>query len=132
MPKQKIGHTTPDVEGFGRFDFVVGWNRDMSVQVGIETPDAGGAGTGQRHLVDFIYGDQSTEIGKMLRERLQLDTAEGAYPATDDVLGRIILDCVTGSTPFGTSVWWHPDRQMINKLIRTLRLARDQAYGKDA
>lgn len=143
MPKQKINHSTPSVDGFDRFDLVVGWGRDQSVQVGIETPDEGGAGTGQRHLVDYLYADQQEAIGRALREHLHLDTqlagsAFGYYtqasdwPTRDSDLGRVALDAVTGSSPFGDSVWWHPDRHMINTLIRTLRKARDQAYGSDA
>lgn len=144
MPKQKINHTTPDVEGFDRFDLTVGWNRDMSVQVGIETPDEGGADTGQRHLVDYIYADQEEAIGRSVAARLaeggDLHEAmktvawvdNGSEANAAKMIGRGVLDAVTGSTPYGDSVWWHPDRHMINALIRALRKARDQAYGADA
>ena len=146
MPKQKINHSTPAAVDETRFDLTVGWQRDCGVQVGIETVDNG---DGQRHLVDYIYGSDETleSIGREVVRALgrnggksnAFDTVYAHQghpnPTTDaaaQMVGRAVLDAVTGSTPFGTSVWWHPTRHMINALIRTLRKARDQAYGADA
>lgn len=104
----------------------------MDVQLGIETED-------DRHLVDYIYADDQERIAHLLVERLQqsgfkIAPREGTPAGEEleaDTLGRFILDAVTGSTPFGTSVWWRPDRRQINDLIRLLRRARDAAFGRD-
>lgn len=129
MPKQKINHSTPAALDEKRFDLVVGWNRDMDVQVGIATADQP---DGQHHLIDHVYGDPQTiaTIGASVRKELTL--GDGYVRYTDEQIGRTVLDAVTGSTPFGESVWWHPSRQMINDLIRALRKARDAAFGTDA
>lgn len=133
MPKHTVNNPNPLAVGEKRFRLVVGWNRDMDVQVGIETDDQP---DGQHHLVDHVYGGEAATIGAALRARLGLDELydrEGSQLDYDNAdLGRMVLDAVTGSTPFGTSVWTHPDRQGINRMIRLLREARDQAYGKDA
>lgn len=139
MPKQRINHSTPPQVDEIRFDLVVGWQRDCDVQVGIETANQV---DGQHHLVDHVYGDPEclAAIGELLVQKLaetgwkiERDSSKPApFGASGAALGRLVLDSVTGSSPFGTGVWWHPSRHMINDLIRTLRKARDAAFGTDA
>lgn len=133
MPREKIAHPTPRIEGdHPRFLPVVGWNRDMDVQFGLEAEN-------DHHLVDVIYGDEDTraEIYRLLIQRLDQEGV-GAQASdairslgSPETVGRWILDAVTGSTPYGGSIWWHPGRQQINALIRLLRKARDAAFGRD-
>lgn len=48
-------------------------------------------------------------------------------------VGRMALDAVTGSSASGgIGLWWNPTRWMVNQFIKTLREARDGAFGKDA
>lgn len=128
MPKETINPRTPNEP----FQAEVGWSREHGgVQVGIGTVD-------HRHLVDHVYAGNQPDIAKELGAQLAAagfhivpveDGEEAPFDA--DSLGRLILDAVTGSTPFGTSVWWHPNRTQINDLIRLLRKARDAAMGRD-
>lgn len=138
MPKEIIRNAN-DRESFR---LVVGWEREAGhVQVGIEAVEQA---DGQHHLIDQIYGDGTAAIGVLFLEALQrfgrdiTDDGPSALAATDaavemtpDLLGRLILDAVTGSTPYGSSVWVSPDRGMLNHLIRLARRARDAAFGKD-
>ena len=139
MPRETI-HTphrgTPDGEP-RPFSLSVGWSRDAGdVQVGVT------ANTGH-HLLDAIYGDvpTQTDIGREFLKQVRAMDPDLIGPTdfkTSDHeadfhnrLGRCILDAVTGSSAFGGSVWAHPDRSGINRLIATLRKARDAAFGKD-
>ena len=51
--------------------------------------------------------------------------------------GRALLDVIEasqtnpGSGPSYTGVWSTLNREGVNRLIRVLRRARDQAYGRD-
>jgi hypothetical protein len=138
MPKDIIMYPTPPSTGERRFDMVVGWQRECDVQVGIKTqpePD------GQHHLIDVIYGGHLRDIGEALSARIAKEHALDVYAGYRNAnaegtlhaeLGQMVLDAVTGSTPFGDGVYWHPSRSQINDLIRSLRKARDQAFGSDA
>lgn len=131
MPKETIYGDPND-----RFCLDVGWNRDMDVQVGIRT-------TNGLHLVDEFYGDDNLteKIGRDLLKRLEDDAGiKWESPSLEDNIteqnwyrgvGRITLDSVTGSNYGLESLWWNPGRSQINKLIKMLRHARDQAFGKD-
>ena len=123
MPKEKINHSTPD----DRFQLEVGWQRDMDVQVGIATSDG-------RHLVDEFYGQEAVlqKIGDAMRNYALAPENLAALNVGGTTLGRVVLDVVTGSDYGMSSLWWHPDRDQINSLIRLLRKARDAAYGADA
>lgn len=134
MPREVIHAPTPTHRPFR---LVVGWNREPGdVQIGIETVEQE---DGQRHLVDVVYGGETEAIGRTIMQRLRerdlvkptdfVDSdTEAAFYAH---VGRDALDAVTGSTPFGTSVWVDATRSCLNTLIRYARRARDAAYGKD-
>lgn len=136
MPRETIFSPYPHDPASGPlpFQMQVGWQRDMDVQVGISTHD-------DRHLVDYVYASEETSIGRSVWDRLHELAPEAFKPLdfkTSDQedeffkkVGRETLDSVTGSTPFGTSVWWNPGRVQINQFIRLLRKARDAAYGRD-
>jgi len=138
MPRETVFTPYPHdpATGPAPFQIHVGWQRDQDVQVGIGTPETG---TGQYHIVDHVYGDDVERIGQLMQTFLiensmgvqhdfRTSDAERDYHA---LLGRGVLDAVTGSNPFGTDIWWRPGRAQINTLIRLLRKARDAAYGRD-
>lgn len=94
-----------------------------------------------QHFIDAIYGGvpSQTKIGTIFRERLLQDRGvnihEGYAKANaqhilDDEIGRMILDAVTGSTT-SDGLWTWLDRAGVNRLIRLLRKARDNAFGRD-
>lgn len=128
MPKERI-------RGFvGPYQPVVGWSIDGDVQVGVE--EASGFS-----LITMLYGDPDVRRrfvkGLVDRGLLRLppaDTDEQKDAAWQEI-GRVILDEIEGSagTPAGsyTGVWSTLDRGGCNLLIRTLRRARDAAYGRD-
>lgn len=136
MPKESIYGDPGD-----RVVLDIGWNRDMDVQVGIRTAD-------DHHLVDEFYGQEPVleRIGRDLAQRLKSDggelaaalhRAEQAKDSDSERLafqhaGRQVLDAVTGSDYGMSSLWWHPNRDQVNRLIRALRKARDAAFGADA
>lgn len=136
MPKERIFTPYPQDPadpGFMPFQLEVGWQKDQDVQVGVVTHDG-------RHLVDYIYADEEPKIGEALYgslvedgwlERRDFRTKEAEADFFKQ-LGRLVLDCVTGSTPFGAGVYWHPTRKQINEAIPLMRKARDSAYGRDA
>ena len=141
MPRETIHTGLPDP-----FVLTIGWERDAQVvQVGIRTADGDSAGTpGQHHIIDEVYGDvpTRTRIGALLIDRLQADLPGFMNPvdfkSSDEQaeyladLGRMVLDSVTGSDPFGTSIWATMTRDGINRAVRLLRRARDAAFGADA
>jgi hypothetical protein len=138
MPRETVHPSNPSSE-HEPFVLTVGWHRDMDVQVGVECRDRG---DGQHHLIDQVYGGELETIGRLLFEKLRAelpaaflpldfrDSGEEAHVMA--LVGRQVLDAVTGSTTFGTGVFVHPNRYQINQLILLLRKARDAAYGKDA
>lgn len=122
MPKESMYGDPND-----RFTLDIGWQSDMDVQVGIRTIDG-------KHLVDEFYGNdvQLAKIGDAVRD-YALDPKNASALNVGGVgLGRTVLDVVTGSDYGMESLWWHPGRAQINRLIRTLRKARDAAFGSDA
>lgn len=127
MPKETVQDTA------GLFDVRVGWDHVGSAQVGVETADG-------RSLISALYGDKDALalIGQRVGELTPL--APGATRVTSSEAlagyGRSILDVIEASqTSPGTAeyvgVWSTLDRGAINRLIRTLRRARDAAFGRD-
>lgn len=135
MPREVIHYPNPTEQPFR---LAIGWGRETGfVQVGVETVERE---DGQHHLVDQIYGGETEAIGRALADRLRendlLKPVEFVDSDPDGAifyayLGRDVLDAVTGSTQFGTSVWVDTTRSCLNSLIRFARRARDAAYGKD-
>ncbi len=126
MPKETV-HGDPN----DRFALDVGWQADCDVQVGIRTVDG-------KHLVDEFYGEPvvTAKVGQAVRAYVT-DVCHISGPAVEQLgsdvqIGRAVLDAVTGSDYGMESLWWHPNRNQINRLIRTLRKARDAAFGSDA
>ena len=88
----------------GLYDVQVGWAHDKYVQVGIETAD-------HRTIADRLLGTDGESSPEV---RAQMDK----------LLGDGTLAAFTG-------LWGTLDREGCNRLIRTLRRARDQAFGRD-
>lgn len=126
----------------------VGWQRELGeIQLGLETPFEQ---SGQYHLVDHLYADSVEAIGKTLVELLRSvgrditdEFSDQENPAhdvevTDAVLGRIVLDAVTGADGHGhpgasgwTGWYTHLDRRGAARLIRVLQKAAAGTFGKD-
>lgn len=83
------------------YDITVGWAPGSHVQVGVCTADG-------RAIVDALVTQPSDEVRKAL----------------DVLLGNGELAAFTG-------LWGTLSREHCNRLIRILRRARDQAYGRD-
>lgn len=129
MPKETIQDTT------GSYDVRVGWRPDSDVQVGVETA----AGFS---LVSVLYGDRDAliKIGWQVCDKLDHRIhAEGGDAAKNEALaqiGRMVLDTIESSQtspgePSYTGVWSTLDRAGCNRLIKTVRRARDSAFGRD-
>lgn len=88
------------------YDVIVAWQPDKYVQVGIETHD-----------------------GEPVAEKLW----ERGLPPNVTVTGSNLTDAQPESFTLArfTGLWGTFDRDGVNRLIRALRRARDQAYGKD-
>jgi hypothetical protein len=129
------------------YDVQVGWQPGMSVQLGLET-------FGQRALVSQLYGSDETleRIGRAATAKGWPQAGHSFPPGSDGErtgmirIGRELLDLVEGSDalpsppvegepwphPTGyTSVWATLDRSGCNRLIKTVRRARDAAFGRD-
>jgi hypothetical protein len=84
------------------YDIEVGWGQDRSVQVGITTHDG-------IPVIAKIAGVETPGLGQVM-------PGLGATP----------------DSPAGfTGLWATLDRSGINRLIKMLRKARDEAYGRD-
>lgn len=135
MPRETVPRSTPALD---TFEVQVGWSRDQDAQLGISS-------TEHRHLVDVLYGGgNEPKVWRLLKEKLadtgrvltddNVDLSNPAHNVelTDQMLGRMILDAVTGSSSLGgPGIWTSLSRQEINDLIVLLRKARDSAYGRD-
>lgn len=121
-------------------DINVQWSPDLqSVGIALEpnTDDP------HQHLLEALYGDYANriEIGRifvrqsvMLREdqKLVIRDFKDSEEENDFFaqLGQEILDAVMGSNATN-GMWTWLNRPGINRLIRLLRKARDQAFGRD-
>lgn len=130
----------------------VGWQRDLGgVQVGLEVPSES---DGVHHLVDHLYGADATmeRIGehvatlinggsdgcvldalhtlRTMPTRTTKEQAEDVRTARR-IIGRHVLDAVTGASEGYTGWYTHLDRGAVQRLIRLLRKARDAAWGAD-
>lgn len=112
------------------------------VQFGIETPSDPQTGL-RHHLVDHLYGQGDTpqHIGALLLQNGPdghefhriLDRAESPEAGPDDlaVLGRWVLDAVTGASVGHTGLWTTLARPGLNRVVKVTRRARDVAHGAD-
>jgi hypothetical protein len=114
----------------------VGWQRDMDVQLGIQVINT------DHTLLGLLYGDeqQCLEIGEKLHKWLHEQTGVPWDFRTSDEqndsymrFGSEVLAMVEGSRypQDRDGIWASLTRREINDLIRLLRRARDQAYGRD-
>lgn len=123
-------------------DLVVQWHNDLNyVGIGLEADSS----KPNHHIIDQMYGNvpAQTQIGQILNSRMnefgwdirEFNTDEEGSTHPDEAewfnkLGRAILDSVTAVEP-ATGMWTWFDRGAINRLIRLLRKARDNAFGRD-
>ena len=134
MPNEKI--TAQHNEGLRSADLVVQWTPGLNyVGIGLEHD----ASQPNHHFIDQIYGDvpTRTKIGQIFNGRMnELGWDMPEFETSDKEaewfanLGRAVLDAITGSSETNGSWTWF-DRPAINRLIRLLRKARDNAFGRD-
>lgn len=117
MPKERI---TGDLSNdpYRMYDTFVAWGPSHSnVGVGVGTPDG-------VTLPWKLWGTKESKLalGAFLRE---LDFSQGDEKLAEDVLNQIdTLGCFS-------SVWSDLTREGCNRLIRTVRRARDTVFGRD-
>jgi len=109
MPKHNIyPHPNPDGTDADR-RVEVGWQRDCAVQIGVARLVSG------HPKIDVVYPGSPTTLGA---------------PTTFSTI------TTSGTALFPGEPTWESqhvelDRDQINRLIRTLREARDAAFGRD-
>jgi hypothetical protein len=133
MPKETI-------HGQGGYDLRVGWSPDCDVQVGVTVQTDGAT------LLRQLYGSQEAaeRIGRSAAKRgwpqaVDSDCDSDSERAEMVRIGREVLGVVEGTRaedpeatgPGYSGVWSTLDRYSINRLIRSLRKARDSAFGRD-
>lgn len=130
MPQERIHTNIPP------FDVRVGWSRDRDVQVGVGEYE-------DRSLLWVLFGDE--ENRKRLARALPALLADlprntgkidDTYQVSDEFIKSLfnLIESKTGPGEQGytlSSVWSTLDRDECNKLIRLVRKARDQAFGRD-
>ena len=143
MPKERVYGGETDQP----FEMVVGWTKDLHMQVGISVAEPKHSGA-PATLLELLFSDDDLlqRVGDMLQHDVaalrELQETEEFYPTghprpTDQRLKDIeIAQCIIGRMdeflgPYDSSVWWSPTRTGVNNLIRILRKARDAAFGKD-
>lgn len=131
MPKEKIttqtylaGEETINANN----DVLIGWYQDCSVQIGLQDPE-------QRSLLWKLFGskEQRDHWAPQLIEYIQglnLDLVDSKEEFADNV-AKDILDIIEGYTLSVHSIWADLTRDEVNKFIKVLRRARDQAFGRD-
>ncbi len=112
MPKEAIPTSV------GPFHAKVGWSHGTGVQVGVETEES-------EHSIFWTL--LRSEM-KGLDDGLSSLATETGVEFPRAVALLTLLDTLTGRF---RGVWSDLDRQGCNHLIRTLRRARDAAYGRD-
>jgi hypothetical protein len=126
MPREHI--RTPD----GPWNIQIGWG-DHGVQLGLEHS------TGIS-IITMLYGNDEAlgAIGKNLAEKFLVKKSEVDSMNASEfrTLARDVLDVIESSQsspgyPSYNSLWANLERPQINHLVRTLRRARDRAFGAD-
>lgn len=143
MPKETIHSETPETTGLEVWDkplkATVGWTRDVYLQVGIELPEG-------QHIIDRMMGNgyplhttrMITQLGRsafIAMHESDVDLPDFKTSDEEDAfcfnIGCAIAQHIREAHPNWTSLFWSPTRAQVNKMIRLLRTARDQAFGKD-
>lgn len=148
MPKEHI-YTVGRSE---QYEIQVGWAADRDVQVGLELHDAREDLPGYEALIDFrsllwqLFGDRENLIrfGVAMRNwtapvmsQAQIDqVARGEVAqltADADLYCDIAIDVLMllQDDWKPTGIWTTLTREDCNQLIKVLRRARDNAYGRD-
>lgn len=129
MPKERINSSTPNSN---ELEVIVGWSPDRDVQVGVEFPST--------TVATALYGNAEnvTRIGTALSEALifggwippklkEFDSPDENYP--EYWIGTKIINLLDDDAYKG--LWSLLSREDCNRLIKVVRRARDQAYGRD-
>ena len=117
MPKEKI------YDSARLFDIEVGWTRDCGpVQVGIVTHSG-------VSIASWLGGVSSevTDAEDVLKSELPTGATTGIGPHRY----RTAKNETPSDLPSFNSLWGTLDRAQINRMIKMLRKARDEAYGTD-
>lgn len=152
MPKEIIAAAA--TVGEGGYHLKVGWTRDRTVQVGMEGDEGRSIFwmlTGTADSDTPMTSDQFTmrerarqrrlaEIGAHVRAGVASATGtELAFERAEDPGNREmdadiavrVLNALDHHVGDPSSVWTDLDRTGCNNLIRSIRKARDAAYGRD-
>lgn len=124
MPQERI-RTVP-------FDVRVGWSRDRDVQIGVGEYE-------DRSLLWVLFGDAEnrkriaralpTLLADLPRNTAKIDDT---YQLSDEFVQDLFNLIESKDQPYEhSSVWATFDREDCNRLIRLVRKARDQAFGRD-
>lgn len=134
MPKDIIH----DMSDSSPFNVKVGWTADCEVQVGVESDEG-------QSLFWILIGTTSDDDGRLRRlaelgAKIREKTSLAPMPAADDI-GRIQSDAWLATETLNaldtftimaySGVWASLDRRGCNQLIKSVRKARDSAYGRD-
>lgn len=132
MPREVIHPSAPrNVEDDRvRLQATVGWTRDLEAQIGLQVEDA------ERTIVDMLYDDPAMlqALGTlMLGHNLDANADEAWDRVVAEEEGRRVLTALNKTRDYveRDGIWMTLDRRQINLLIRQLRRARDEAYGRD-
>lgn len=126
MPKERVFGGEPNQP----FEMVVGWQRDRHMQVGIVIAEPQQSGD-PTTITEVLFSYEAREqAAKALHSSGIADLSEDVWA---EVVNEVLAELCTyergqGVTP---GLYWTPTRHGVNSLIRTLRKARDAAFGKD-
>jgi hypothetical protein len=127
MPKTTIYELPPDPNTPQRRRVEVGWQRDGSVQVGVtslQPPPVPGSVT--------LGGPTSTTFASGGYLPPAMTTTVNTTLQPEPVLTPEQWAAIAGADDTHWDGWFADlDRQQVNHLIRTLREARDKAFGRD-
>lgn len=120
MPKEKIDSDIP-------YQPRVAWGRDgSSVQLGLED-------YAQHSLLWNLYGGEALEKYAPALIDYCRNVKFHDNLTTEDavVIAMSFLNIIEGNSDVYYGLWSNLNRDDINQLIRVLRRARDQAFGRD-
>ena len=118
MPRETIGAHDE------QFVVRIGWQADREVQIGIEQPEG-------RSLFWTLLANRAEHIGAEVRRIVAEANEPGTQPLGDTKIGEQVLNMLDTSASSYAGVWSTLGRHECNQVIRVLRRARDQAYGRD-
>jgi hypothetical protein len=130
MPREIIGSPR------GPFHVKVGWSRECDVQLGVEGDDGRSLNWLLYAATEAPHGERTEALQRVGRAVTATLAERGLHPFDADSthtmheVGEAVLNGLDSLGGY-EGVWTDLDRAGCNRLIRTLRKARDDAYGRD-